>query len=301
MYCRLCIIRWYCARCCASHKWKKKGTKIKHCLRYVTFPSRRLESRQKSPWRRSRVNVRGRRAVHVLCGLPVCAWLYDTYTSRYISECLRIRPEQVHGTASPMSLDISMTREEGRKIFTPRTLYIFNSLALMSLALVAPNRRRRGSRIASEFPILISARYPVIDSQPMLRVSRDKSRATGMNLGLLYWFPKRDNDQVMGHFFGWRRTLFSVHHIFHSFPLSVISRVAAREVRGERREEIASDMSAISSLTDERTCISSSRNIVPGKHRRRFSLPRSRRSLSRCNSDGARFAFALHETLQNSK
>jgi len=111
----------------------EKRTKIKHWLRYVTFPPRRSQSRQKSPGGGNRVNVRGRRTVHVT------VWHVHI---RYISECLRMGPEQVHG-ASLISLD----DQRGRKIYTLRTLYIFNSLALMSLALVAPKTARFTCRV----------------------------------------------------------------------------------------------------------------------------------------------------------
>lgn len=102
-----------------------------------------------------------------------------------------------------------------------------------------------------------------------------------------------------------RRAIFRICHIFYSFLPSVISRVAGRRARGEglgeRCEEIARVICLRYRLTDERTYISSLRNTVPRKHAADdlYLVPASR-SLSRC-SDGARFAFALHETLQNSK
>jgi len=71
-------------------------------------------------------------------------------------------PEQVHG-ASLISLD----DQRGRKIYTLRTLYIFNSLALMSLALVAPKTARFtcGVRIFD----LNFQRNPLIDSESIFR------------------------------------------------------------------------------------------------------------------------------------
>lgn len=161
----------------------------------------------KSPGGENRVNVRGRRAMHVLCGLPVRVTVWHVHDPLHFG-MPSMRPKQVH-RASLISPD-NQERLGRRKIYTLRTLYIFNSLALMSLALVALNRRRRDLHIVSEFSILISAKF----------FDRFRSRFLGINWEWQGWiygpcstlWPYRylkssAGTDRYGIFFGWRRTL----------------------------------------------------------------------------------------------
>lgn len=88
--------------------------------------------------------------------------------------------------ASLISLD-NQRRSEGvgRKIYTPRTLYIFNSLALHVASTCCSELKSGEIRvyIVSEFSILISANIPRIDFRS--RSSRDKLEKT--NLRLLFY------------------------------------------------------------------------------------------------------------------
>ena len=97
-----------------------------------------------------------------------------------------------------------------------------------------------------------------------------------------------------------RRTIFRVRHIFYSFLPSrrMISRVVARRQGSPcgEDEEIASDTSAISSH-GQHGRVFRAREIPPTISTSRFRQPEFRPGAG----DGARFAFVLHETLQNSK
>lgn len=116
----------------------ERGTKIKHWLRYVTFPTRRFESRQKSPgggtgWM---CEEDGRRARAVwTSGARDCMTRTRSATFRNVFECV------TNGSRGESRYLDNQRELGGRKIYTPRTFCIFNSLALMSLALVAPNWR----------------------------------------------------------------------------------------------------------------------------------------------------------------
>lgn len=163
----------------------------------------------------------------------------------------------------------------------------------MSLALVAPNRRRRGSRIVSESPILNFSEIFWSIRQSVPRISRDKSRTTGMDLGPLFctlwlrigfWRAAQagslwDIFRLTAHFIGSARysvsTIYSIHSCRRWFPGLLQGRC----------EEIASDMSAISSYG--RTDVYFSRNTVDS-----VSLPPSPFVGAVC--PGATMARVLH-------
>jgi len=160
------------ARDVASHKWKKNKNKTLTSIRHVSEPPPPVAT--KVSRRRNWINVRGRRTVHVLCGLPVRVTVWHVHDPLHFG--------MFSNASRTGSLQISLDNQRGsgrRKIYTLRTLYIFDSLAFMSLALVALNWRRWNSRIASEFSILISAKS---SDRFGVDFSRDKLRTTGMNL-----------------------------------------------------------------------------------------------------------------------
>jgi len=197
--------------------------------------------------------VRGRRTVQ--CELPV---LYDTYTR------FSLHFEWVPNRFTERVWYLSMTREEEKFILYER--YIFNSLALMSLALVAPKTARFtcGVRI-----------FDLNFSEILWSI---RSRFFGLNWDgdefrvfvLPYDFdPKNNAGMIVMRYFS---TIFGDAWYFLSIIYSIlamISRVVAREVRGKGSENDAKKSRVIRlryRLTDERTCISSSRNIVSRKH-----------------------------------
>lgn len=154
----------HCARNVVPHKWKRKKNETLTSICHVSEPPLRVAAKVSG----RRPNARGGWGgctCWVDFRVRVTLWHVHDPTFRSVFERV------------PSLRYLSITRENsggaGEK-FILHGLYTFNSLALMSLALVARNRGRRDARVSRQNSRALISRDPSIDSTGCRSRRRDK-------------------------------------------------------------------------------------------------------------------------------